>query len=264
MILDGRKLSQKIINDLGAQPAPWGRLAVIQVGDDPVSTLYVAKKKEAAQALGIDFELNKFDEVISQSELINEIKRLNSDSSIRAILVQIPLPSQINRLEVAKEISPEKDIDGFHCILHSGNFKCVPPTVLAIVELLEFYKINLAEKKILIVGGGFLVGQPLFDYFKARGLNVEILGKKDQGYEEKLKEADIAIISTGGGRSFSFVDFKSGATVIDASTVAEEGKIRGDVENDILWPEDINLAPVPGGVGPVTVAMLFKNFFYNL
>ncbi len=264
MILDGRKLASKIVADLSSAVAPKGKLVVVQVGRDPVSTLYVAKKREMAASLAVEFCLAQFDELIGEDELIEEVKRLNQDDSVRGIIVQIPLPKHIDRAKIAKAVDSQKDIDGFHCILGAKKYVCVPPTVLAIFELLEFYKISLKGKKIVIVGGGFLVGKPLFNFLKSRNLDVTILEKGNRDYSKTLKKADIAVVSTGGGRRFGEEEFKSGATIIDASTVAEEGKIQGDVEFDGLWPEDKNLAPVPGGVGPVTVAMLFKNFYFKV
>jgi len=264
MILDGRKLAHQIADDLASQKVPEGKLAVVQVGSDPVSTLYVSKKKEMADTLRVQFLLAKFDEQIGQQELISEIKKLNQDDLIRGIIVQIPLPSHIDRLKIAGSVAWQKDIDGFHYILQSQNFSCVPPTVLAIVELLDFYKIPIQGQKIIIVGGGFLVGQPLFNFFKNKDLDVRILEKNDAGYEKILFDADIAVVSTGGGREFKQEEFKDGATIIDASTVSEEGKIKGDIVYDESWPTSKNIAPVPGGVGPVTVAMLFKNFYFNL
>lgn len=264
MILDGRQLAQKTIDLLSSTPPPRGKLVVVQVGHDPVSSLYVAKKREMASALGVDFLLAQFDELIGEEELIAEIKRINQDQTVRGIIVQIPLPKHINRVNVARSVAAEKDIDGFHCILESKKYSCVPPTVLAIFELLEFYKISLEKKQIVIVGGGFLVGKPLYQFLKAQNLDVKILEKDDPKYLQILREADVAVVSTGGGRRFREDEFKDGATVIDASTVSEEGKIQGDVKYDENWPQEKNLAPVPGGVGPVTVAMLFKNFYFNL
>jgi len=260
LILKGYKLSNHIISDLTSRHAPTQALAVVQVGDDPVSDLYVLKKQEMAAKLGINFRLIKLNQDILEEELKGEIEKLNEDLAIRGILVQMPLPAHIDRNVIASCIDPKKDIDGFHCILKSDYFKCLPPTILAIDEILDFYKIDKFNKKILIVGAGFLVGSPLFSFWERKHLDVSFLLSKDQGYNRKLKDADIVVVATGGGREFGPSDFKRGATVIDASTVSDEGKIRGDVQWQD-WPEDINLAPVPGGIGPVTVAMLYRNFF---
>lgn len=260
MNLDGNRVAKKIFNELKSKQAPLGRFVVIQVGHDKISGLYVEKKREMAAKLEVDFELKNFAELTTQENLIQEIKRLNNDSKVRGILVQIPLPSQIDRSKIAGAIEPSKDIDGFAYILKSSNAPFLPPTVLAIDEILDFYKIEKSNKKIEIVGGGFLVGRPLSRLWRANGLNAEILEKDSPNYQLRVKEADIVVVATGGGARFSARDFKLGATVIDASTMAEDGKIRGDVDSED-WPDNINLASVPGGVGPVTVAMLFRNFF---
>lgn len=262
MILDGNKVAKKLLDQLKQKEKPLGEFIVVQVGRDKVSNLYVEKKREMAAWLGVDFKLKNFDESISQENLILEIEKLNNDKKIRGILVQIPLPSHIDRAKIASAIEIKKDVDGFAYILRSNGECFLPPTVLAIDAILDFYKIEKQGKKIEIVGGGFLVGQPLFRLWHENGLNVEILKKDSLNYKSRIKAADIVVVATGGGANFDASDFKSGATVIDASTMAENGKIRGDVNSE-GWPEDKNLAPVPGGVGPVTVAMLYKNF-YNI
>ena len=260
MILEGRELAARIIKELGSSRAPRRCLAVIQVGDDPTSALYVAKKKEIADELGVCFRLVEFPENSTEDIILAEVLRLNSDNSIGGIVVQMPLPEGIDRNKIVSAIVPRKDPDGFHCILKSKRYHCVPPTVLAIDEILDFYQIEKSNKKILIVGGGFLVGRPLYAFWKENGLQASILEKGDKDYEKKLKDAQIVVLATGGGRKFSFRDFSASAVVIDASTVTDEGKLRGDAEAED-WPDDRHLSPVPGGIGPVTVAMLFKNFY---
>jgi len=261
MILKGQIVANQIIAKLKNLPAPYGRFLVVQLGCNAVSSLYVSKKKALGEELKVDSKILSLSDKISEEELLDKINELNKDKQIKAFLVQMPLPKGIDRLKVAKMIVDEKDVDGFHFLLGEEP-TILPPTVLAIDALLDFYKIAKQNRKILIVGGGFLVGKPLARFWRNHNLDVEILEKSDPQYEQKLKSADIIVVATGGGRKFSHLDFKSGATVIDASTIAEEGKVKGDVEVK-NWPEDKNLAPSPGGVGPVTVAMLYQNF-YNL
>ncbi|MDH4358647.1 MAG: bifunctional 5,10-methylenetetrahydrofolate dehydrogenase/5,10-methenyltetrahydrofolate cyclohydrolase [Candidatus Berkelbacteria bacterium] len=260
MILEGRELASRIIKELGAAPPPRNCLAVIQVGNDPVSTLYVAKKKEIADELGVCLKLAKLPATATEDNILAEVLSLNDDSSVGGILVQMPLPQAADRNKIVSAIEPKKDPDGFHCLLKSEKFHCIPPTVLAIDEILDFYQIEKRNKNILVVGGGFLVGRPLFEFWKEKGFQVSILEKDASNYSEELKRAQIAVVSTGGGGRFSFQDFSAGAVVIDASTVSDDGKLRGDVEVE-GWPDDRHLCPVPGGIGPVTVAMLFKNFY---
>jgi len=260
VLMGGPARHASTLTGVAGRPAPEGKFVVVQVGSDPVSTLYLAKKKEMAEKLGIDFVLRQYDNNISQDELLIEIGKLNEEPSIKGILVQLPLPQHLNRVKIAGAVSAQKDIDGFHCILGKKKYKCVPPTVLAIDELLDFYQIEKTGKKILIVGEGFLVGKPLANFWRGNNLDVSILEIGGANYQEKLKKAEIVVIATGGGGHFSPKDFRTGAVVIDASTVSVGGKFGGDVSRE-NWPGDKHLAPVPGGVGPVTVAMLFRNFF---
>ncbi len=259
MFLYGDPLANKIISDLKTRKTPAGALVVIQLNDDPTSSLYIKKKAELARDLGIVFNLIKLPSSISFSNLKFKMNKFNNDKSIRAILVQMPLPGHLERIEVAQLISKNKDVDGFGYIIGNDN-TVLPPTVAAISDLLSFYKISLVGKKVLIVGGGFLVGKPLYRYLMENEINVEVLDKNDKDYFERIRSADVVITSTGRGAKFTYGDFKKNATVIDASTVCEGGFTVGDVETR-GWKADKNLAPVPGGVGPVTVAELFKNFF---
>ena len=259
MFLEGKNLADKIFSKLAESPAPRGALCVIFIGDDKTSALYIAKKKEAAEKLKVEFKLLALPAKTSQDELVREIEKLNSSSRVSGILVQMPLPNKIDRFEVAAKITPEKDVDGFNYIAN-GSGRTVPPTVLAIDELLDFYKIKKLAKKILIVGRGFLVGRPLETFWQFKGYDIEVMDRESQNYSKKLKESEIVVVATGGGRKFSFNDFSPNSVIIDASTVAEEGALWGDVSL-VGWPGNIRLAPTPGGVGPVTVAMLYRNFY---
>lgn len=259
MILSGKPLAQDIMGRLKLQKKPSGKFIVVQVGSDAASNLYIEKKSVLAGQVGIDLEVVKLNSKITPEKLHRVIAMLNRRSDVRAILMQMPLPDHIDRLQAAGFINPQKDVDGFGYILSKAT-KPIPPTVRAIVDLLKYYNISLRSKNILIIGQGFLVGKPLFRYWNEQGLNVAVLGKSDPNYNKKIKSADIVVAATGKGGVFTYSDFKIGATVIDASTICENAQTRGDV---ILsgWKEDKNLAPVPGGVGPVTVAELLRNFF---
>lgn len=259
MILNGKDVAAAVIKGLRLESKPSGLLLVVQLGNDSVSEAYIWKKRELARELGVETKVLNLSDQSSQEDVLEVISRLNSDPAVAGYLVQIPLPVQIDRSVVARAIAPQKDIDGFHYLVQE-NSGFLPPTILAAEEILNFYGVEKSDKKMLIVGGGFLVGKPLYRFLKERGFSPDILEKDSDNYERLLKEADIVFIATGGGRRFTAADFKSGAVVIDASTISEGGKLRGDVSIE-GWPADIDLAPVPGGVGPVTVAMLLKNFF---
>jgi len=258
MILKGKPVAQKVFDALELQEKPRGKFVAIQVGNDPVSSYYIEKKSKIAQKMGVELEVISVGDK-NPVELDDKIRELNADSGVRSIMIQIPLPDGFSREQAARVIAPKKDIDGFAYIVNRPDFVYFPPTVLAIEEILNFYQISKTNKKILIVGEGFLVGQPLRKYWQALGFESEILNKDSSSYYEKIREADIVVLATGASLGLKEENFKSGTVVIDASTVSEDGVIKGDVE--VTPASNINLAPVPGGVGPVTIAMLFKNFF---
>lgn len=259
MILKGNIIAQEIVAELKATKTPQKKMVVISIGEDQASAVYVARKQEMASELGVKFEVLKFSDKISQEKLLGEIDRLNGDMDVGGVLVQMPIPRHLERKIVCTRIVKEKDIDGFSFIT-SGSGTVLPPTVLAIDALLNFYSVKKQSSKIIIVGRGFLVGSPLYEFYNKQGLNVEALEENAQDYVKKIKNAEIVILATGGNKSFSATDFSAGSTVIDASTVASDNKLKGDLNTD-CFDDDINYSPVPGGVGPITVAMLFVNFF---
>lgn len=259
MILYGAPLAQQIISELKNKPLPSGKLVAIIVGDDLTSELYITKKSEIARELSVEFEVVRLSGQVGAEEFQLTISKLNEDPSVRAILLQIPLPKQIDRNWAASLIDPRKDVDGFNYILGKSD-KPIPPTIVAIIALLKFYKISLKSKKVVIVGGGFLVGKPLYRYLSESGHQVLILEKNAPEYEQTLKSGDIVVTATGRGGAFVPSDFKDGAVVIDASTVCESGATRGDVDLQ-SWDNNASISPVPGGVGPVTVAELYNNFY---
>jgi methylenetetrahydrofolate dehydrogenase (NADP+)/methenyltetrahydrofolate cyclohydrolase len=258
MMLLGRKIAKEIEDELRAR-ADKKSLLVIQVGSDEVSSLYVKKKKEFCQRIGVRFNLKQFSYDVTQFELIKFIKKANVDESIDGIIIQLPLPDNIDKNSVLLAISSDKDIDGFRYILDK-EYKHYPPTVLAIDRLIDHYALQAKKTKVLIVGGGFLVGGPLCKYWLDQGIEVEILDKSDGEYFKKIKSAGLVVVSTGGRINLGSDNFAKNAVVIDASTVSESGSVKGDIDKT-GWPENISLAPVPGGVGPLTVAMLVKNLY---
>jgi methylenetetrahydrofolate dehydrogenase (NADP+)/methenyltetrahydrofolate cyclohydrolase len=254
MKLSGNQIALEIKEELKKLKVPSGDLAIVRIGDDPVTSVYVEKKLQFAKELGLSTRVIK-----AEAENIFEIiEELNQDDKVKGIIVQLPLPEGLDRTEISQKIAAEKDIDGFHYILGDPSARSVPPTVLAINAIFEKYNVDLASG-VLIVGGGFLVGIPLKRFYEQKNIKAEILKKDQPDYEVKLKKADVLVIATGGGRRFLPSEFKEGSVVIDASTVSDEQKIRGDVS--VEEELKIDLAPVPGGVGPITVAMLFKNFY---
>ncbi len=248
----GQPIADEIKADLMKRSKPEGVLAVVQIGDDPVSSLYIKKKQEFAKEVGVKLEV-----ISSTAESAKlDVENLATRGDIKGIIIQLPIPASIDREEILRLIPKEKDVDGFRYII-GDDYISTPPTVLAIDEVFKHYDISL-ESGVLIVGGGFLVGKPLYKFLKEKGISVFELGKGDDDYEQTLKSHKVVVVATGGGRYFEQSEFQENSYVIDASTVQEENKIRGDVSAE---GNLINLCPVPGGVGPITVSMLFKNFF---
>jgi len=231
-----------------------GDLVIIKMGKNRVSEIYISKKIEFAKSLGVKVRVIE----ATEKNIFEYIEKLNNDKNIRAVFLQLPIPSSVDRNKVLSAIKASKDVDGFHYILGLEDAKTIPPTILAIHEFLKFHNVDL-EKGVLIVGGGFLVGKPLRKFLQSKNIEAEILQKNESHYAQKLLSADVSVVATGVGNIFNGDEFKVGATVIDASTVACEDRLGGDVEEP--GSSKISLAPVPGGVGPVTVAMLFRNFF---
>lgn len=255
MILKTDTLAQELLKNLQNNHIKK-TMAIVQVGDDQVSSKYVQKKIEMGELLKDKILEKKLPSSISSKNLLSEINTLNETSDIDGIIVQMPMPQHIDEFEVMGSVSEKKDIDGFRYILGESD-RFVPPTVLAIDEIINYFKIDLSGE-LLIVGHGKLVGRPLEKFWRNKNLKVSILRKDDHDYFSRLKNSDVIVIATGGNFKFRHDDFKVGSTVIDASTVSENGKIKGDVIKE-NWPENKNLCPVPGGVGPITLLKLFEN-----
>lgn len=254
MELLGKPLADQIKTELLARPVPEGEFVILKVGMDSVSKIYVLKKMEFADELKVKARLVETDE----ENISQQIDELNNDKGVRAIMIQLPLPASLDKDNLLKKINIHKDVDGFHYILNTPQAVSIPPTVLAVYELMRSYNVSLANG-VLIVGGGFLVGRPLKKFLLEKNIKAEILEKNDPDYKQKLSSFDVVVVATGVGEIFDGTEFKEGASVIDASTVASEQQVTGDIKLSVL--SKINLAPVPGGVGPVTVAMLFRNFY---
>jgi len=252
MILGGKEVAEKIYKNLeikigglkarGVQPF----LAVILVGEDPASLLYVRKKEEKAEELGIGFKLFQYPAMASQKDIINLIDNLNHDTKIHGIIVQLPLPEGLDTNRILSSIDEKKDIE------------LISPAALAILEILAHYNIDLKNKKIVLVGHGKLVGQPLEKLLLARGVEPEICDSKTQDLSSKLLPADIIISAVGKPGLISADMISEKATIIDAGTAESNGSSVGDID-PLVYSKAQSYSPVPGGVGPVTVVILFKN-----
>lgn len=277
-IIDGKKIAEKILKDLQAKINKIGAnkigLAFIIVGKNIASKKYVAMKKRACAKVGIlSFDI-QLEEKISENELIYEIEKLNSNEKIDGILVQLPLPKHINQKNIIYKINPNKDVDGFHPInlgkmllgYTDGFFPCTP---LGIKTLLQKENINLEDKHTVILGRSNIVGKPLFAMLsqKQPGANatITLCHSKTKNLKEITKTADILITAIGKPKFVTKEMVKPKAVIIDVgiNRIIENGKkkIVGDVDFESVFPIISKITPVPGGIGPMTIAILLKNTY---
>lgn len=267
IILDGKMLRDKIFESLKAkldkmQQKPT--LAVILVGENPASQIYVRNKKKTAEKLGINSLAIEYPSDISEEELLNKIKELNSDEKVTAILVQLPLPAHINKNRIIDAILPQKDVDGLTPYnlgkLFSGEEPYVYPcTPKGILLLLDEYNIKLDGKNIVVVGRSNLVGKPVAQMLLKRNATVTMCHSHTKNLSEITKTADI-IVSAVGKKVIGEKMLKSDCVVIDVGIFRDEnGKISGDVDFENVSKTAAYISPVPGGVGPMTIASLMLN-----
>lgn len=254
-----KKEIKKQIEDEHLSPA----LVVIQVGDNKASNVYIKNKKKACLEVGIDFRLIKFDENIGEDVVINEILRLNDDLSVNGIIVQLPLPNTFNEGRIVNFISPVKDVDGL-TYPNVGNLvlenDClVSCTPLGIMELLKRYNVELEYKNVCIVGRSNLVGKPLIQLLLQKNATVTICHSKSLDIKSHTKLADILIVAAGHPNLITKDMVKDKAVVIDVGINKEGTVLYGDAAFDEVSKKASLITPVPGGVGPMTVACLLKN-----
>lgn len=265
-IMDGKDLSIKIKDELKSEINSFiskPSLVVIQVGVDAASDVYVSSKKKAALEVGIDFKHLKYEENITEDILIDKINELNKDNNVDGILVQLPLPKQINEKKIINTIDPNKDVDGLTDInvgkLVNDKDCLVSCTPLGIMELLKYYKIDLVSKHIVIVGRSSLVGKPLISLFLNNNATVTICHSKTNNLGNFTKQADILVVAVGNKHLIDSSMIKDDAIIIDVGINRVDGKLYGDVNYDDVFSKVNHITPVPGGVGPMTVTMLLKN-----
>lgn len=236
-------------------------LAVLLVGEDQASHTYVRNKEKRAQALGFHSVVNRYSEDMSEKELLSEIKRFNNDESIHGILVQLPLPKQIDPEKVLNAIIPEKDVDGFHPInmgkLLIGEPDKIACTPYGIMKLLERHQIQIAGKSAVVIGRSNIVGKPMAQLLLMNDATVTMAHSKTPHLTEIAKTADILVVAIGRGHFVTKEFIKPGAVVIDVGMNRnEKGKLIGDVKTDEVAEIASYITPVPGGVGPMTITML--------
>lgn len=269
-ILDGKKVSAKVREDLklevdnlkkeGIKP----KLAVLMVGNDLASKVYVRNKNKACEEIGIEYEEFLLDEETTMEELLNVIDNLNKNQNIDGILLQSPIPKHLDINKAFRAILPEKDVDGFHPInagkLSIGEKCFVPCTPHGVVKIIEEYNIETEGKNVVIVGRSNIVGKPLIQCMLQKNATVTVCHSKTRNLEEFTRKADILIVAIGKQKFITENMVKEGVVVIDIGINRnEEGKLVGDVDFDNVSKKASYITPVPGGVGPMTVAMLMEN-----
>ena len=269
-IINGKEISQQIKDELKlevAMLAKKGRracLAVIQVGNDPASSVYVNNKKKACAYIGIESKSYELSKETSEEELISLVEKLNDDSQVNGILVQLPLPVHIDEDRIIRTISPDKDVDGFHPVSvgrlwigEKGFLSCTPA---GIIQLLKRSGITIEGKECVVIGRSNIVGKPMAALLLRENGTVTVAHSRTKDLKEITKRADILIVAVGKKKYITREYVREGAVVVDVGMHRDEnGKLCGDVDYDDVAPVTSAITPVPGGVGPMTITMLMKN-----
>ncbi len=269
-IIDGKLVSSQIKEELREETARLKAagidicLAVVQVGNDPASTVYVNNKKKACAFVGIESRAFELPESAAEIELLNLVEQLNTDPSVNGILVQLPLPPHINEDKIIRAISPDKDVDGFHpvnvgrlWIGEQGFLSCTPA---GIVQLLKRSGIEIAGKECVIIGRSNIVGKPMAALLLREHGTVTVAHSRTENLKEVARRADILIVAIGKKKFIQSEYIKDGAVVIDVGMHRDEnGRLCGDVDFEDVKDKVSAITPVPGGVGPMTIAMLMNN-----
>ncbi len=269
-IIDGKLISQQIKDELKEKVAELkaqGKeicLAVIQVGNDPASTVYVGNKKRACEYIGIKSLAYEIPEETTEAELLEIIDKLNKDDGVHGILVQLPVPKHIDEEKIINAISPSKDVDGFHpasvgalSIGQKGFVSCTPAGV---IQLLKRSNIDISGKECVVIGRSNIVGKPMSMLLLRENGTVTICHSRTKDLKEVCKRADILVVAIGKPKMIDASYVKEGATVIDVGIHRDENnKLCGDVDFASVEPVAGAITPVPGGVGPMTIAMLMNN-----
>ncbi len=269
-IIDGKAIAGEIKEECRVKAEEYREkgieitLAVVQVGSDPASGVYVRNKKRACEACGIRSLSYELPEETCEEELLELIEKLNRDEAVNGILVQLPLPGQIDEKKVIQAIDAKKDVDGFHpmnagalCTGERGFVSCTPA---GIIQLLKRSRIAIAGKECVVIGRSNIVGKPAALLLLAENGTVTVCHSRTADLKEVTKRADILVVAVGKPKFITAEYVKEGAVVIDVGIHRKEnGKLCGDVDFDSVAPKCSAITPVPGGVGPMTIAMLMSN-----
>ncbi len=268
-LIDGKLVSasvkeevKKEVGELKEKGISVG-LAVILVGDNPASKIYVNNKKKACEETGIVSSEYVLPENASESEVLSLVETLNNEKSVNGILCQLPLPAQIDEKKVIRAISPQKDVDAFHSEnvghIMIGDYSFLPCTPAGIMEMLKYYNIEVSGKNCVVIGRSNIVGKPMALLLLHKNGTVTVCHSKTVNLKEITKNADILVAAVGKAKFVTEDMVKEGAVVIDVGMNREEGKLCGDVDFENVSKKASFITPVPGGVGPMTIATLLKN-----
>lgn len=269
--LDGRTLSKELREKLKTRITQWTQesgktpcLAVVLVGDDPASQVYVSHKIKACGEAGITSLERRLPGDVSQADLVQVVQELNSDPQVNGILVQLPLPKHINEAEVIEQVNPLKDADGL-CIenlglLAAGRKRVAPCTPHGVIQLLKKHEISMEGKNAVVIGRSQIVGKPMALLLLEENATVTVCHSRTQDLQQHLERADIVVVAAGKPEFLGKGDFKQRCVIVDVGMHRKDnGKLCGDVRFDELTEVASAMTPVPGGVGPMTIAMLLEN-----
>ena len=270
MLLDGKETAKQIkielkekIKTLKETYNKVPTIAIVLVGNNPASEIYVRNKIKAASFVGMNHQLVKLDESITMEELLNEVERLNNDQDVSGIIVQLPLPNHLDEQIVINHINNEKDADGFGLLnkgkLFSGLPCLRPATPLGVMYLLEKYNIELEGKRAVVIGRSNIVGKPMALMLLEKNATVTIAHSRTKNLKELTKEADVLVVAIGKAKFVTEDMVKEGAVIVDVGINRIDGVLYGDVDFENVEKKASYITPVPGGVGPLTIAMLLLN-----
>jgi methylenetetrahydrofolate dehydrogenase (NADP+)/methenyltetrahydrofolate cyclohydrolase len=262
MVIDGRKIASEVLENLKKKEGPKRFLAVFLVGNDPGSESFIKQKEKIAKELGVDFRLYRFPENISQDELRKEISKVAEHKTCGGAIVQLPLPPHVNRQYVLNAVPREKDVDvlGERALgaFYAGRNPVLPTAVSVLEEILRDMNYEMKDKKVAVVGLGFLIGKPISEWLKKKCAELYLLdSRSDLGI---LKSADLVILGTGQAGLVKPEMVKNGAMVVDFGYSMVNGRVSGDFEAP-SGETNVVYTPTPGGTGPILVRKLFENFF---
>lgn len=266
-IIDGKKIAADIREQLKQKIAALPsapQLAIVLVGNDEPSLIYVRNKQKAAAQIGLLSQLHHLDENISEEELLKIIAQLNADSEINGIIVQLPLPKHLNTNRIINAISPLKDVDGFHpyntgMLQNNEKPYFIAATPLGVMQLIKSVSPNLSGKNVVLIGASLIVGRPLATLLLNQECTVSITHAQTRKIKELTSKADILVAACGVAKLVKADWIKENAILIDVGINRENGKLCGDIDFDDVKEKALAITPVPGGVGPMTIAMLLSN-----